>query len=147
MTFEGHFDEESRTVSMKGADMELESVDHAIKWLTTVRRWIQHKQVVEDGGHRWEFRRGNRVGDEPTATLMKGREVWVREFDLVTIKPWKRVHKCTACGLEIEIGTVCWRQKPGSYHGHSHDRFCDRCVERGAAPRAPKLTVITGGAS
>lgn len=139
MGFKGKFDRESGLVEVSGTEMELESVDHVIKWLKDVSGWLNHQKMVENGGWRWEFRRG----EKPTARMMKGLRVWAQEFELVTIRPRKR-RKCAACDAEIEAGTACWRQSPGLYRGHSHDRFCQRCVERGAAPRPPKLRLVMG---
>lgn len=137
MGFQGQFDKEAGTVEVSGAGMDLGELDRALKWMMGIRRFLAHRRLMDDGGRRWEFQRGT----VPTAQLMRGKEVFVRPFPLVAIRP-RRARKCEACGVAIEASSACWRPAPGSWSGHSHDRFCDRCVERGAAPRPPTLRLV-----
>ncbi len=137
MGFEGKFDREAGTLEVSGAGMDLESLNRALKWMDGVRQFLEHRQMMDDGGHRWEFQRGT----VPTAQLMRGKESWMEPIPLVTIRP-RRIRKCAACGLEIAASSPCWRPAPGSWSGHSRDRFCERCVERGAAPRPPTLRLV-----
>ncbi len=137
MGFEGKFDKETETLEVSGAGMDIGELDRALKWMMGIRRFLDHRRIMDNGGHRWEFQRGI----VPMAQLMRGKEVWVRPFPLVPIKP-RRARKCTACGVDIEASAACWRPAPGSWSGHSRDRFCERCVERGAAPRPPTLRLV-----
>jgi hypothetical protein len=137
MGFKGEYDKEAGTIDISGAGMSLDTLDGALKWMEGVRREMAHRQMVDDGGIRWEFRHG----DAPTAQLMRGKKSWMRPFKLVPIRP-RRANKCAACKATIDAGTSCWRQAPGAWSGHSHDRFCERCVSRGAAPCPPKLRLV-----
>lgn len=137
MGFEGKFDREAGTLWVSGAGMDLKSLDSALEWMEEIRRHLSYRQMMDDGGHRWEFQRGT----VPTAQLMRGKQVWVRPFKLASIRP-RKTQKCAACNAAIEAGTACWKQAPGTWSGHSHARFCDRCVERGAAPRRPRLRLV-----
>lgn len=137
MGFDGKFDEETGTVYVSGAGMDLESLGRAIKWMNGVRQFLTHRQMVDDGGIRWEFQRG----DVPTARYVKGKVTWVQPFPLVLFRP-RKPRKCASCGIDIEASESCWKAAPGGWSGHSRDRFCARCVERGAAPRPPKLRLV-----
>lgn len=139
MGFEGKFDRESGTVEVSGAGMDLGSLNRALKWMMGIQQFLAHRQLMDDGGIRWEFQRGT----EPTARLMRGKQSWMQPFPLVIIRP-RKAKKCAACSAEIEAGTPCWRQRSGSWSGHSRDRFCAPCVERGTAPRPPRLRLVVG---
>lgn len=137
MGFEGKFDREAGTLAVSGSGMDLELIEGALEWMQGVQRFLAHRQLMDDGGYHWEFERGV----VPTAQWMRGKVVSTRAFPLVTIRP-RRARECTACGIGIEARTRCWRAASGCWSGHSHDRFCERCVERGAAPRPPTLRLV-----
>lgn len=138
----GTYDENSETVTLEVGTLNLRGLKKLIAWLMQVQHAMIHAKVQADGGIRWEFRRGH--ADAPMAMRMHGKAQMV-DLRLVTIRP-RRMQKCAACNQPIEGGTTCWRPKAGQYSGHSRDRFCDRCVQSGGAPKRPKLQLIMGGA-
>lgn len=136
----GKLDRENGIVSFQCDDLDLEHLDRFMRWLEQVRWWMQNRKVREDGGRRWELRRG----DPPTARFMVGAQCWGGPINLQPVKPRKPC-QCSSCRADIEPGAKAWRQKPGSGGGHSRDRFCEHCIERGGPPHPPNLTVIDGG--
>lgn len=139
MAFRGRLDKDAETVSISGEDVDLETLTKALDWLCMVRWWMREKDIANKGGRRWEFQQGV----VPVARLMRGK-VGICDVELTQITP-RKACKCTSCCKAIEAKTLCWRQKPGVYRGHSRARFCTHCVERGHAHRAPKLKLIIGG--
>lgn len=139
--FEGQIDKEGHAVSFQGEGLALEELDEALAWLRRVRSWLREEQVRHRGGRRWEFSPDGDtyqarylVGSTSCATvpLVRGR----------TRKQWL----CAACLSTIPGSVLCWRQRAKSHAGHSRERFCMSCVERGSPPPPPPvLQVIDGG--
>ena len=142
MDYRGALDKENRTVTFHGDDLDLGTLADFLSWLNAVRRWMEKEQEQEDGGRRWEIRRGT----PPTASFMVGKIRWGHEVPLVPTTP-RKPRRCVACGRLIAPRSRAWKQQPNSWAGHSQDRWCDPCVVRGGPPIPPKLTVIRGGAA
>lgn len=142
MSFGGHLNKTAETVSLDGADMNLEEVRDLLSWLHRAEKWMRERRVEHHGGKRWEFEAGE---DGPVGRWMVGRTVGAT-VPLVPTVPRKPC-SCLACGRELEAGEQAWRQRPHSHGGHAQARFCARCVEQGAASQPVRLTVIEGGAA
>ncbi len=136
----GKLDVETRTVDLTMEAATLEQIDAGFKWLVNVRRWLLDQKRRDEGGSRWEFTRGTL----PTAQYWRGSQKYSAEVSLVPVKI-RTPRECTACGRPLKKGEPAWRQRSHTHTGHSHARFCDPCVERGHAPRPPKLVVLRGG--
>ena len=138
--FKGKLDKESRTAMVEGSGLQLEDLEDMIRWLTSVKYWMSRAKANDNGGMRWVFR----LGTDPEAHYMMGL-VRRHRVPLVRVKP-RKMAECGACRGAIESGAAAWKQKPKSWGGHSRNRFCDRCVQRGGAWTPPKLELIQGGA-
>lgn len=140
--YEGHLDRKSRTVTFHGTDVALDELKPFVAWLRKVESWMQCQQDLDDGGYRWTFKRGK----VPTAQLLFGRRPRSRVVPLVSYTA-RAEKECDACEAKITKGERAWKQVSGSWGGHSRERFCNRCVERGEPPCPPRLRVVNGGAA
>lgn len=141
MSFAGHLDEESRTVSVEGEGLDKRELRDLILWLSRCVHWLREREVADAGGRRWVFEHGR---DGPVA-IWKAGDVATEPVPLASTHP-RKVWPCSACGYGIAAGELAWRQREGANTGASRERFCNDCVEHGGR-RVPTLKVIEGGAA